>query len=172
MKKFFPILLIPITLALITTILMAQTKTPQTNKSQVCFNNYCFNVELAITLEEQKHGLMGREYLPINEGMLFIYGQKTVHTFWMKNMLIPLDIIWINENEEVIHIKKNVQPCPKAPETPQETSQKTSQETSQKAPCPSFTPDNLPSKFTHELNAGTVDKIGLKVGDKLTLKIN
>ena len=57
-----------------------------------------FNVELAITPEEQEHGLMFREHLAPDGGMLFVSEAPRHHAFWMKNTLIPLDMIFIGAN--------------------------------------------------------------------------
>ena len=116
--------------------------------SKVCFEAKCFYVELAATPEEISRGLMFREYLDPDKGMLFIYPDEGVHSFWMKNTLIPLDMVWINGNREVISISKDVQPC--------QTSQ-----------CPVITPGQK-VQYVLELNGGTSDKIELAIGDKIT----
>ncbi|KKS31261.1 hypothetical protein A2380_02530 [candidate division WWE3 bacterium RIFOXYB1_FULL_43_24] len=67
--------------------------------------------EVAETKEELQNGLMNREKLPKNTGMLFIFGMDYKYAFWMKNTLIPLDIIWINEKMEVVDIAREVPPC-------------------------------------------------------------
>ena len=116
--------------------------------SKVCFGAKCFYVELAATSEERARGLMFREYLDPDKGMLFIYQDEGVHYFWMKNTLIPLDMVWINGNREVICISKDVQPC--------QTSQ-----------CPSIGPGQK-VQYVLELNGGTSDEIGLAIGNRIT----
>ena len=108
----------------------------------------CFYVEIADTTEKQTKGLMNRENLDENRGMLFIFDNEGIYSFWMKNTLIPLDIIWLNENKEVVFIKNNAQPC-------------------EEENCPSIKPDKE-AKYVLEINGGMVDKIGLKIGDYLT----
>ncbi|MBI2057274.1 DUF192 domain-containing protein [Candidatus Pacearchaeota archaeon] len=81
------------------------------NKNKVCFSEKCFDVEIASTQEELSKGLMFRESLDENSGMLFIFQEERAYNFWMKNTLISLDIIWINSNKEVIFIEHNAQPC-------------------------------------------------------------
>lgn len=78
-----------------------------------CLNGYCFKLEIAKTVIERAKGLMFREKLDENKGMLFIFPTVEKHGFWMKNTLIPLDIIWIDESNKVVYIKKNVLPCKK-----------------------------------------------------------
>jgi len=114
--------------------------------NKVCINNNCFYVELAETQEERSRGLMYRETLDKDKGMLFIFDEEKEHSFWMKNTLIPLDIIWINKDKEVVDIKKNVQPCVEEK-------------------CEIFKPSNK-AKYVLELNAGQSDKTNIKIGDR------
>lgn len=86
-------------------------------KKTACINDHCFNLEIARTLEEKKKGLSFRDNLDQNAGMLFIYQKEGIYSFWMKDMSFPLDIIWIDKDQKIVHIERNVQPC-------QETCQK------------------------------------------------
>lgn len=119
---------------------------------QVCFGDNCFYIELAETPDEWKRGLMFREKLDENRGMLFIFDEEKERSFWMKNTLIPLDIIWINKNKEIIFISKNNQPC------------KTDK-------CQLIRSEKK-VKYVLEVPAGIADKCGLTVGDKAVFKIN
>lgn len=121
-------------------------------KNKVCFNENCFNVEVVSDQEELSKGLMFRDSLNKNSGMLFVFPEEDFYSFWMKNTLIPLDIIWINSDKEVVFIKKNVQPC-------LENS------------CESFT-SNEKALYVLELNSGIANEIGLEVGDNVKFKIN
>jgi len=118
--------------------------------NRVCFKNHCFDVELAKTAAEISRGLMFKENLGQNKGMLFAFEKESEYPFWMKNTLIPLDIIWINENKEVVFISENAQPC------------------FEESPCLSINPDKN-AKYILEINGGLAGKIGLKIGDKITL---
>jgi len=109
-------------------------------------------VELAITQEEQVLGLMFRKSLDRNKGMLFFFDEEGEHSFWMKDTLIPLDIIWINQNGEVVFISENTQPC-------------------QENICPFISTDKK-AKYVLEINAGISKEIDLKVGDKLEINLN
>jgi len=73
-------------------------------------------LELAQTASARARGLGGREFLPKNYGMLFVFDKEGERTFWMKGMLIPIDIIWINKDRQVVHVEENVPPP--EPETP------------------------------------------------------
>src|SRR3989344_7461514 len=77
---------------------------------EVCFQNSCVNVEVSDSPEERARGLMYRESLGENEGMLFIFEDEEIYPFWMKNTLILLDIIWISSDLIIVDIKKVV-PC-------------------------------------------------------------
>lgn len=118
------------------------------NQNLVCFKNNCFAVEIAETNLERSHGLMFREKLDLDKGMLFVFEEEGEHSFWMKNTLIPLDIIWINKAKEVVFISGNSQPC------------------QEEYACPSINPGKN-AKYVLEINAGVAEKIGLKVGDKI-----
>jgi uncharacterized membrane protein (UPF0127 family) len=113
---------------------------------QVCTNNVCFSVEIPVTQYQMEYGLMNRSHLDSNKGMLFIFEKEGNYSFWMKNTLIPLDIIWINSSQNVVYIKKNAQPC-----TPDY--------------CPSIVPRKN-AKYVLEINGGLSDKYEIKVGDK------
>ena len=78
--------------------------------NEICFEDNCFNVEIAADYASRARGLMFRENLSENSGMLFIFEQEGIYPFWMKNTLIPLDMIWINADKEVVYIKENAVP--------------------------------------------------------------
>lgn len=143
-KKIIFIILLPIILTTIGLILKVKD-------DEVCFKNNCFKVALAVTLKEQKQGLMFRKNLNQNEGMLFVFKEEGEHPFWMKDTLIPLDIIWINQNKEVVFISENTQPC-------------------SENHCASVDPDKK-AQYVLELKTGVARDIGLKVGDKMDIKI-
>lgn len=75
---------------------------------KVRVNNKEYDVEVARTEEEKEIGLSNIEYLPDDEGMLFIYDTPQEVGFWMKDTLIPLDIIFINDEEEVISVHQGI----------------------------------------------------------------
>ncbi len=120
-------------------------------KSEVCFKKECLEVELAVTDEEQTNGLSGREILDENKGMLFIMERDDIHSFWMKDMRFSLDIMWVSGNGTVVDLIKNAEPCG--------------------VPiCMPIIP-HAESKYVLEVNAGTVEKINLSIGDELKIKI-
>lgn len=125
---------------------------PINKETQVCFREHCYDVEVANTPEERAEGLMYRTEMPTKLGMLFIFDNLASHNFWMKNTLIPLDIIWLDENKKVVGINHDTQPC-------------------EEETCPSYGPEES-SLYVLELNSGEAEKIGLKEEDKLELLID
>jgi uncharacterized membrane protein (UPF0127 family) len=110
------------------------------------------HVELARTLREISRGLMFREQLRENHGMLFLFHTEQPLGFWMKNTLIPLDIIFISEELEVISAQTRVPPC-------------------KQDPCPVYRSEE-PAKFVMEVNAGFVEKHGISQGNQVEIKID
>jgi len=120
--------------------------------SLVCFSNQCLKTEIAATEQEKQEGLMFRESLPADQGMLFVFNQANLHSFWMKDTYLPLDIIWINNQHRVVHIEKAV-PCP------------------EKDNCPLYQ-SNTPAKYVLEANAGFIQANEIKIGDKVEIGLN
>ena len=74
-----------------------------------------FQVELAITAQDKAQGLMHRETLPDRAGMLFIYPNPQPVSFWMRNTLIPLDMIFIDDQGRVARVHHNAVPLDETP---------------------------------------------------------
>lgn len=108
-----------------------------------------FEVELAVDDESRARGLMFREAMQDDRGMLFIFDRAEPQAFWMKNTRIPLDILYFDSSRRLVSAAEGVPPCG----TPQ---------------CPSY-PSAGPARFTLELNAGMAKKLKLKVGDELVI---
>lgn len=94
-----------------------------------------WQVEIADTPAERAQGLMNRETLPEGHGMLFVFDTPGRHGFWMKNTLIPLDIVWLDEDMQVLEAKFAV-PCPAEAEQ-----------------CPQYVPQQ-DAKYVLEVNGG------------------
>ena len=84
------------------------------NFSSVEIGEQKFEVEIANTNESRQKGLMFRESLEKNKGMLFVFDYEEKHSFWMKNTLLPLDIIWISKDKKIVDIQA-MQPCTEDP---------------------------------------------------------
>jgi uncharacterized membrane protein (UPF0127 family) len=106
-----------------------------------------YRVELARTPEEQAQGLMFRESLPENTGMLFLFSDNGVHRFWMKNTMIPLDMIWMDGGGKVQFVSADTPPC-------------------KADPCPSYGPD-APAASVLEIAGGRAARGKVVVGSVL-----
>lgn len=103
-----------------------------------------FRVQAADTESTRRTGLMFRADMPANEGMIFLFEKQQPLTFWMKNTLIPLDMIFFDQDWKIVSIQKNAQPC-------------------KADPCLLY-PSEGPAKFVLEINGGLSDKLGIKEG--------
>ncbi|MEA5617197.1 DUF192 domain-containing protein [Cronbergia sp. UHCC 0137] len=106
------------------------------------------NLEVVTTPEEQAKGLMYRPALPDDRGMLFIFPSAQPVKFWMKNVPVSLDMVFLR-NEVVQYIQDEAPPC-------------------NREPCPTYGP-NVPIDAVIELRAGRVAELGLKVGDQIKI---
>ena len=95
---------------------MAEINDKESNLVDITIGDKKYKVEIADTHEKQEKGLMGRESLPENQGMLFIYDEPQDLSYWMKNTLISLDIIFIDDDMEVVSVKQG-QPMSEEPIT-------------------------------------------------------
>ena len=77
-------------------------------KINICGRN--LYVDISDSTLERKQGLSGREYIGESEGMLFMFERPQIAGFWMKDMLFPIDIIWINEDMEIVGVEREVSP--------------------------------------------------------------
>ena len=77
----------------------------------VTLNGVVLRADISANNEQRTKGLSVKDSLAENEAMLFVFGNEGEHTFWMKNMKFPIDIIWINSNKTVVHIEHSLHPC-------------------------------------------------------------
>jgi uncharacterized membrane protein (UPF0127 family) len=82
-------------------------------KATVAINGIDFSVDVADTPIKIAKGLAGRGTIKPNEGMLFTFRSPSFKTFWMRNMLVPIDIIWVRDNQ-VVGVEADVPPQPGA----------------------------------------------------------
>ncbi len=111
-----------------------------------------FAVEIADTREKQALGLMFRDEMPADKGMLFIFPNEAPRSFWMKNTRIPLDIMYFDKDLNMVSISADTQPC-------------------RVSRCPSY-PSIAPAMYVLELNAGTASELGVGPGDRLTIELD
>lgn len=129
----------------------APTATVEQTGPRVTFpDGFAVHVELATDDETRAQGLMYRDQLRPGTGMLFLFPQDGHYPFWMQNTLIPLDIIWIDAEKRVAHVKFNVPPC-------------------KADPCPSYPPD-VNARYVLEVAGGVAKEHGLKAGDVLQIE--
>ncbi len=117
--------------------------------AQVQVGGQLIQLEVAKTPAQQEMGLMFRTNLEPNRGMLFLFNPPRPVNFWMKNMSISLDMVFLHKGK-VVAIAKNVPPC-------------------QADPCPVYGPAGLVDQVI-ELRDGRAAELGLKVGDRLDIK--
>ena len=80
-------------------------------QANVMVNGLVLAADISASNEQRTKGLSVKDALAENEAMLFVFDNEGEHTFWMKDMKFPIDIIWINSNKTVVHIEHNLQPC-------------------------------------------------------------
>jgi uncharacterized membrane protein (UPF0127 family) len=132
----------------------AETQSAETPSAQartgprVTFpDGWTVHVEIANDDELRAQGLMFRDRLAPDAGMLFFFPRDGEYGFWMKNTRIPLDMIWIDGSRRVVHVKHEVPPC-------------------RADPCPSYPPGAV-ARYVLEVAGGVARKHGLQVGDTL-----
>jgi len=124
--------------------LFAAEPLPRKDIATVCIKDTCIQAEVVSAFEEREKGLMFRESLAVDKGMFFIFEEEGLYSFWMKNMLFPLDIIWLGLNKKIVDIKENVPPCSES--------------------CEILNPGNK-AKYVLEVNAGFTRRNKIKVGE-------
>jgi uncharacterized protein len=121
---------------------------PATAGPRVIFpDGFVVHVELATDDETRAQGLMYRDQLRPGTGMLFFFPHEGHYPFWMKNTLIPLDMLWIDGGKRVAHVKSHVPPC-------------------KADPCASHAPGTNAS-YVLEVAGGVAQEHGVKAGDVL-----
>jgi uncharacterized membrane protein (UPF0127 family) len=120
----------------------AESRLPTT---RMAIGKESFNLEIAYRPEDQETGLMKRKTMSADHGMIFVFPAERNLTFWMKNTLIPLDIIYVDRAGRVVSVK----PMKPLDET--------------------GVPSEGPAMYAIELNAGTAARVGVKAGDQLAI---
>lgn len=122
------------------------------NQNMVIIDNgiekFRIKTEIVDDFEEISKGLMFREFLDENSGMLFVFAIEDYHSFWMKNTLIPLDTIFISEELQIVDIIYS-EPC-------------------KEDPCDSYKPREI-AKYVLEVNGNFTIKNNIKIGNKITI---
>jgi uncharacterized membrane protein (UPF0127 family) len=108
-------------------------------------------VEIAANDAQRRIGLMNRTSLAERRGMLFVFEKQGYLNFWMKNTLIPLDMIFINENNKIVHIVRNASPCKAARDVD----------------CAKYN-SGKPAKYVLEVNGGLAEKLAIEIGNQVS----
>jgi uncharacterized membrane protein (UPF0127 family) len=117
---------------------------------KVCIRHACVAVEIADTPEKQERGLMFRKDLADNQGMLFVFPKPDRYGFWMKNMEIPLDFIWIDQDRKIVSLNTGVMPCAAKP-------------------CPVISP-KYPAQYVLEVNSGFIASHSICLDDRVNFR--
>ena len=112
--------------------------------SVIVFGKHRFATETANTTKRKMLGLSGRKTFPKNHAMLFVFADNTYNGFWMKDMHLSIDIVWLDENKRVVHIEREVEPNT----------------------FPKVFGDHKKSKYVLEFDSGTSERIGIKTGSE------
>jgi uncharacterized membrane protein (UPF0127 family) len=105
---------------------------------------HTFSVEVARTEDERETGLMRRRFMPADRGMLFDFGTPQPVIMWMKNTILSLDMVFIGSDGRVVNVAESTEPMSER-----------------------LIPSHGPVLGVLEVNAGTAQKIGLHVGDRV-----
>ncbi|PZV15418.1 MAG: hypothetical protein DCF22_07255 [Leptolyngbya sp.] len=119
--------------------------------AQVKIGDQLIQLEVARTVEQQSMGLMYRSALDANHGMLFPFSLPRPVSFWMKNVVIDLDMVFLR-NGQVVSVSSNVPPC-------------------KAEPCPVYGPKDSIDQVI-ELRGGRAMELGIKPGDRLPVQFN
>jgi hypothetical protein len=111
-------------------------------------------VEVAVGAQQRAVGLSNRASLPADAGMLFVFERPNIPGFWMKDTLIPLDMIWIDEDKRIAEIDADVQPEPGVPDAEL-----------------TFQRPTVPVSYALELNAGAAERLDLVPGSQLSFEL-
>jgi len=145
------ILIIIFILLLLVVVYLVFFNRPPLNTTEVNIKGQSYNLEVAQTISQKSTGLMNRSTLCKNCGMLFIFGYEAPQAFWMKNTLIPLDMIFLDKNGKVIN--------------------SVTAEIQAKNPDGSYKlfRSTAPAAYVIELNAGDAQKLNITPGDVIKL---
>jgi uncharacterized membrane protein (UPF0127 family) len=109
-----------------------------------------FSIEIAETDAAREHGLMDRESMPQDHGMLFVFQDDQPRAFWMKNCKFPQDMLFFDADRKLISIQHDVPACTADP-------------------CPRYS-SGAPARYVLELNAGQARKLGVAPGDEMQIQ--
>ena len=108
-------------------------------------------VEVMVKDEDRAMGVMYRPSLPEDHGLVFVFETSDFHGFWMKNCKFPIDMVWLDGEQRVVHLAESVPPC-------------------KTEPCPLYTPMRK-AQFVVEINAGQARREKAAIGSRLSFQL-
>jgi uncharacterized membrane protein (UPF0127 family) len=127
----------------------ANCKSSYRHDTTVKISDKQINTEVVKSDSEKETGLAGRSCIGANEGMLFVFKELGKYDFWMKGMKFPIDVVWLNENKQVIKVAPNISP----------------------ATYPKTFSSDMPSLYVLELPAGKAQQLNITDGSQLQFNL-
>jgi uncharacterized protein len=121
-------------------------------RAKISIKGVELSTKIPTTQELMGKGLAVKNELKENESMLFVFDKPEKHSFWMKDMKFPIDIIWLDSNGKIVHIEENLEPCPLV------------------IICPSYTP-NADSQYVLETAAGFTQRHNISLGTNIDFEL-
>lgn len=128
---------------------LAALSAPTTQGTVGFANGYRLEAEIADTQALREYGLMHREQLDENRGMLFVYPDQDLRGVWMKNTLLALDILFLSADHKIVSMLRNLTPC-------------------RQKSCPVYT-SVVTAQYMLEVNAGFIDRHQIETGQEVML---
>ena len=153
--------LIPITIAAVIIGVIGMLTLPSDSKLEsvefprgtILVDDVALEVQIADSEPRRVRGLMFQDQLPYDQGMIFVFAEPGLYSLWMLNMQFSLDMIWFDQDGNVVHIEKDVPPCKTVVEI---------------TACQSVVPDNEAS-YVLEVTSGFIDQNNITRDSKLTI---
>ena len=130
-------------------------------KEKLTIGSKTYNLELAVNDESRQYGLKGRQTVADDGGMIFIFPEPKVQSFWMEDCLVDIDIIFLDTQGRIVAMHKMKKAEPKRANETQEQYE---------ARLPKYS-SNQRAQFAIELQAGSLDKLNLKNGQKIEMDL-
>jgi uncharacterized membrane protein (UPF0127 family) len=153
--------LIPVTIAAVIIGVIGLLTLPSDSKLEsvefprgtILVDDVALEVQIADSEPRRVRGLMFQEQLPYDQGMIFVFDDPGLYSLWMLNMQFSLDMIWFDQDGNVVHIEKNVPPCKTVVEI---------------TGCQSVVPDKE-ATYVLEVASGFIDQNNITANSKLTI---
>ena len=153
--------LIPITIAAVIIGVIGMLTLPSDSKLEsvefprgtILVDDVALEVQIADSEPRRVRGLMFQDQLPYDQGMIFVFAEPGLYSLWMLNMQFSLDMIWFDQDGNVVHIEKDVPPCKTVVEI---------------TACQSVVPDDEAS-YVLEVTSGFIDQNNITRDSKLTI---